>query len=52
MLRNHIMPNERVQKEKTYGFRRGTTAWSAEKIRALVVSEEVTQIGAEAMDTS
>ncbi|KAI0027971.1 20S proteasome subunit [Vararia minispora EC-137] len=52
MLRNYIMPNERVQKEKTYGFRRGTTAWTAEKIRSLIINEEVTQVGNEAMDTS
>ncbi|KAI0067529.1 20S proteasome subunit, partial [Artomyces pyxidatus] len=51
MLRNFVKPNERVQKERTYGFRRGTTAWTAEKVRSLVVSEEVKPIGGEEMDT-
>ncbi|KAF7300726.1 Pr-beta-C domain-containing protein [Mycena chlorophos] len=53
MLRNVEMPNERAQKERTYGFRRGTTAIKRETIRSLVVSEEVTPVGADdAMDTS
>ena len=56
MLRNFVKPNERVQKEKQYKFRRGTTAWSAEKVRSLIVAEEVRPIPApasgEAMDTS
>ncbi|KAI0051277.1 20S proteasome subunit [Auriscalpium vulgare] len=52
MLRGYVKPNERTQKERTYGFRRGTTAWTAEKIRNLVVSEEITPIGGEEMDTS
>lgn len=53
MLRNVEMPNVRVQKEKKYGFRRGTTAWRTESIRNLVVSEEVTPIGGgDAMDTT
>ncbi|KAH7923583.1 20S proteasome subunit [Leucogyrophana mollusca] len=51
MLRNFVKPNERVEKERKYGFRRGTTAWKTENIRSLVVSEEVTPVGGEAMDT-
>ncbi|CCL98462.1 uncharacterized protein FIBRA_00460 [Fibroporia radiculosa] len=51
MLRNYVKPNERVQKERSYGFRRGTTAWKSEEIRTLVINEEITQTG-EAMDTS
>ncbi|EIW77823.1 20S proteasome subunit [Coniophora puteana RWD-64-598 SS2] len=62
MLRNFVRPNERVEKERKYGFRRGTTAWKSEKIRSLIVSENVIPVGAaagatagaggEAMDTS
>lgn len=54
MLRNYVRPNERVQKERSYGFRRGTTAWKKEDIRNMVVEEDitVTAAGAEAMDTS
>lgn len=54
MLRNIEMPNQRVQKERQYGFRRGTTAWKSETIRSLVVDEVVTPIPAagEAMDTT
>ncbi|VDC00443.1 unnamed protein product [Peniophora sp. CBMAI 1063] len=56
MLRNYIKPNERVQKEKRYNFRRGTTAWTKERVRSLIVSEEILPItsnaAAEAMDTS
>ncbi|KAL0574590.1 proteasome core particle subunit beta 2 [Marasmius crinis-equi] len=53
MLRNVEMPNQRVQKEKSYGFRRGTTDWKSETIRKLVLHEEVTPIGGgDAMDTS
>jgi 20S proteasome subunit beta 2 len=53
MLRNYVMPNERVAKEKNYKFRPGTTAWKNETIRSLIVSEEVTPITKEeAMDTS
>ena len=51
MLRNFVKPNERVEKERRYVFRRGTTAWKSESIRSLIVSEEVTHTG-EAMDTS
>lgn len=52
MLRNVEMPNERVQKEKTYVFRRGTTAIKSEKIRSLIVNEETITTSGDAMDTS
>ena len=56
MLRNYVMPNVRVEKERRYGFRRGTTAWTREQVRDMVVSEEVKPtilgVGGEAMDTS
>jgi 20S proteasome subunit beta 2 len=56
MLRNYVMPNVRVEKERRYGFRRGTTAWTREQVRDMVVSEDikptVVPVGAEAMDTS
>ncbi|KAJ7070317.1 20S proteasome subunit [Mycena belliarum] len=52
MLRNVEMPNVRVQKERQYGFRRGTTAWKTENVRSLVVSEEITLIGGDEMDTT
>ena len=32
MLRNFVKPNERVQKERTYKFRRGTTEWKKEEL--------------------
>ncbi len=51
MLRNFVKPNERVQKERSYTFRRGTTAWKSEEIRNLVVEEEIKPVG-EAMDVS
>lgn len=55
MLRNHVKPNERVQKERTYVFRAGTTAILGKtNIRSLVVNEVVTPVGAggDAMDIS
>lgn len=52
MLRNVEMPNERVQKERKYGFRRGTTAWKTENVRDLIISEEMTFVGGDAMDTT
>jgi 20S proteasome subunit beta 2 len=56
MLRNYVMPNVRVEKERQYGFRRGTTAWTREQVRDMVVSEDikptVVASGSEAMDTS
>ncbi|KAK1926820.1 nucleophile aminohydrolase [Papiliotrema laurentii] len=41
MLRNYEMPNERGVKSRNYKFRRGTTAWTKEDVRSLVVKEEV-----------
>jgi 20S proteasome subunit beta 2 len=54
MLRNFVKPNERVEKERHYTFRRGTTAWKSENIRDLIVKEDITLVGAtgDAMDTS
>lgn len=56
MLRNYVMPNVRVEKERRYAFRRGTTAWTRENVRDLIVNEEIRPIvaagGSEAMDTS
>lgn len=45
MLRNFVRPNERAQKERRYRFREGTTAWTAEKIRSLVVEEKTIGLG-------
>ncbi|EJT98113.1 20S proteasome subunit [Dacryopinax primogenitus] len=45
MLRNYEMPNQRVQKERQYGFRRGTTAIKSETIRSLITSETVVPVG-------
>lgn len=39
MLRNYRKPNERVHKEQNYKFARGTTAWTREQIRDMVVKE-------------
>ncbi|KIY52047.1 20S proteasome subunit [Fistulina hepatica ATCC 64428] len=52
MLRNVEMPNQRVQKERQYVFRRGTTAIKKESIRHLVVSEEIQPRDSDAMDIS
>ena len=52
MLRNFVKPNERVEKERSYGFRRGVTAWKKEEIRKLIVSEEVVEREGEEMDVS
>ena len=56
MLRNYVTPNVRVKKERKYAFRRGTTAWTRENVRDLIVSEEIRPIpvatGGEEMDTS
>lgn len=52
MLRNFVKPNERVQKERKYGFRRGTTAWKSEEIRNLVINEDIIAHTGDAMDTS
>ncbi|GAA6035122.1 hypothetical protein JCM8097_006373 [Rhodosporidiobolus ruineniae] len=40
-LRNYRMPNEKVTKERNYKWRRGTTAWTREEVKRLVVAEEV-----------
>ncbi|WWC66255.1 uncharacterized protein I206_100156 [Kwoniella pini CBS 10737] len=40
-LRNYETPNERGTKSRNYKFRRGTTAWTKESIRSLIVSEEI-----------
>jgi 20S proteasome subunit beta 2 len=54
-----ILPsqNERGEKSRQYKFRRGTTAWTKEDVRNLVVSEKVTPVaapppGSEMMDIS
>jgi 20S proteasome subunit beta 2 len=53
MLRNFVKPNERVEKERRYVFRRGTTAIKSEVVRSLVVEETVRPTAAgEEMDTS
>jgi len=53
MLRNVEMPNVRVQKERDYKFRRGTTAWRKEEIRSLIVDEQITPLTqGDEMDTS
>ena len=56
MLRNYEMPNERGEKTRQSKFRRGTTAWTKEDVRSLVVSETTTPVAAplaaEAMDIS
>jgi 20S proteasome subunit beta 2 len=53
-LRNVVKPNERVQKENNYKFRKGTTLFGKEEIRDLIVREEISEVArtAEAMDTS
>jgi 20S proteasome subunit beta 2 len=57
-LRNYKTPNERAQKELTYKFRRGTTAWKKESVRNLIVDEQIREVppitaqGGDAMDTS
>ena len=57
-LRNYRKLNERPQKENTYRFRRGTTAWTKESIRSLVVDETIVPLpppvstAGDAMDTS
>jgi len=50
MLRNFVKPNERVAKERSYGFRRGTTAFTKEEVRSLVVHEEIIGVRDDAMD--
>ncbi|KAI0769559.1 hypothetical protein BC629DRAFT_1583427 [Irpex lacteus] len=45
MLRNLVKPNERVEKERRYVFRRGTTALKDKVKRWVVDEEEVTPVG-------
>lgn len=53
MLRNFVKPNERVEKERSYVFRRGTTAIKSENVRTFIVEEQVKEIKeGEEMDTS
>lgn len=52
MLRNFVRPNERVEKERSYTFRRGTTAWKSESIKSLIIEETVRTTGDGEMDTS
>jgi len=54
MLRNYLKPNERGIKERTYGFRRGTTAIKKEVIRKFEVTDElIAPVGSgDAMDIS
>ncbi|GAA6005639.1 hypothetical protein JCM10207_005279 [Rhodosporidiobolus poonsookiae] len=40
-LRNYRTPNVKVNKERNYKWRRGTTAWTREEVKKLVVAEEV-----------
>lgn len=44
MMRNLDHPNDRVNKEINYVFRRGTTAIKREQVRKFVVAEEVIKI--------
>lgn len=52
MLRNVEMPNQRVEKERDYKFRRGTTAWKKEDIRKFIIDEQVSSIAGDEMDVS
>lgn len=52
MLRNVEMPNQRVEKERDYKFRRGTSAWKKEDIRKLIIDEHVSSIAGDEMDIS
>jgi 20S proteasome subunit beta 2 len=49
---NFDMPNQRVKKEKSYVFRRGTAACKKENVRSLVVGETTTVVGGDAMVTT
>jgi 20S proteasome subunit beta 2 len=47
MLRNVEIPNQRVQKERDYKFRRGTTtatAWKKEDIQKLIIASILTEL--------
>jgi 20S proteasome subunit beta 2 len=50
MIRGAVKPNERVPKEKSYVFPKGTTAFTSEELRKLVVEEEIIATG-DSMDT-
>ena len=52
MLRNFVTPNERVTKERTYGFRRDTTAFTKEEIRNIVIHEEIIGVRNDAVDVN
>ena len=52
MLRNVEMPNKRVEKERDYKFRRGTTAWKKEDIRKFIIDEQVLSVTGDEMDIS
>ncbi|PWN93019.1 putative 20S proteasome beta2 subunit [Acaromyces ingoldii] len=59
MYRNLEKPNERGVKEQKYGFSKGTTPWTKERIREMIVREDVLEVGkgtvtatTETMDTS
>ena len=39
MYRNLEKPNERGVKEQKYGFSKGTTPWTKERIREMIVRE-------------
>ncbi|KAG6843505.1 hypothetical protein H0H87_003690 [Tephrocybe sp. NHM501043] len=51
MLRNIEMPNQRMQKERSYSFCRGTTTWKTKSVRDLIVDEDVKMLVGKAMDT-
>jgi len=38
-MRNYQTPNQRGQKEQKYGFARGTTRFTKEEIRQMIVQE-------------
>ncbi|KAN0062869.1 proteasome core particle subunit beta 2 [Thecaphora frezii] len=44
-LRNYQTPNERVQKEQRYGFKKGTTAFTKEAIYSMIQKEDVLEVG-------
>ncbi|KAM0793149.1 Proteasome subunit beta type-7 [Microbotryomycetes sp. NB124-2] len=45
MLRNYKTPNQKVNKEQNYKWRRGVTAWTREEIKKMIVAEEVIVAG-------
>jgi 20S proteasome subunit beta 2 len=44
MLRNYVRPNERVEKELSYRFRKGTTAVKRIQVKQFVIAEEVVKL--------